>query len=385
MPETRKRLKGAQVERLSAILRRAFNLQRFDELLFNRLDINREDWALGDSYEAIVFNFLKRVSAEYWVEDLIRAARESAPRDPDLLAFAQEFVITSTAVVWEKDASAQRHPLPAQLSSDDVLERQINKANSTFDIVKWRTQLGRIETQVCRVEISAPGTSIIGTGFLVGPDVVMTNYHVVESVIGGQVDPEKVACRFDYKLLADGNTLNPGTVSDLAKGSWLIDHSEYSPADLETNSQMNPQPEQLDYALLRLERSVGDEPVGDKPEPGAQPRGWIEVPCRPYVFVEDTALYIMQHPQGQPLKLALDTQAVISVNSNNTRVRYRTNTEPGSSGAPCFSKDWELVALHHSGDPNYAKLHKPEYNEGVPVAAIRSLLASRGKDTSLGA
>ena len=48
--------------------------------------------------------------------------------------------------------------------------------------------------------------------------------------------------------------------------------------------------------------------------------------------------------------------SLLSSNANNTRVRYRTNTEEGSSGAPCFDKDWELVALHHSGDPNYEAL-----------------------------
>ena len=41
-----------------------------------------------------------------------------------------------------------------------------------------------------------------------------------------------------------------------------------------------------------------------------------------------------QHPEGTPLKLALDTEAVISLNANNTRVLYSTNTEPGSSGSP---------------------------------------------------
>ena len=31
---------------------------------------------------------------------------------------------------------------------------------------------------------------------------------------------------------------------------------------------------------------------------------------------------------------------------------YRTDTEPGSSGSPCFNDPWELVALHHSGVPD---------------------------------
>ena len=35
---------------------------------------------------------------------------------------------------------------------------------------------------------------------------------------------------------------------------------------------------------------------------------------------------------NQPLKLAVDTESVIGEAANGLRVRYRTNTEPGSSG-----------------------------------------------------
>ena len=49
----------------------------------------------------------------------------------------------------------------------------------------------------------------------------------------------------------------------------------------------------------------------------------------------------------RPLKLAPDTEAVLSVNANGTRVRYANNTEPGSSGSPVFDINWNLVALHH--------------------------------------
>ena len=70
--------------------------------------------------------------------------------------------------------------------------------------------------------------------------------------------------------------------------------------------------------------------------------------------------------------------------ANGTRVTYTVNTEGGSSGAPCFNTDWELVALHHSGDPNFDPDHKPEYNEGIPIAAIVALLTERGKQNQLG-
>ena len=83
--------------------------------------------------------------------------------------------------------------------------------------------------------------------------------------------------------------------------------------------------------------------------------------------------------------MALDSEAVIGLNGNRTRVRYTTTTEPGSSGSPCFGPDWQWVALHHSGDPKYWQGQRPDFNQGIPIPAIRQLLAARGKADLLGA
>jgi V8-like Glu-specific endopeptidase len=71
-----------------------------------------------------------------------------------------------------------------------------------------------------------------------------------------------------------------------------------------------------------------------------------------------------------PLKLALDSEGVLGYSPNERRLRYRTNTLNGSSGSPVFNQDWEILALHHAGDPQYPYLNRGAYNEGVPIAAI---------------
>jgi hypothetical protein len=86
----------------------------------------------------------------------------------------------------------------------------------------------------------------------------------------------------------------------------------------------------------------------------------------------------VQHPDARPLELALDTEAVIGLNGNRTRVRYRTNTEPGSSGSPCCAGNWDMVALHHVGDPRYGALSKEgDWNQGVLFDAIVRQLNGR--------
>jgi hypothetical protein len=37
--------------------------------------------------------------------------------------------------------------------------------------------------------------------------------------------------------------------------------------------------------------------------------------------------------------------------------------------------DWDLVALHHYGDPAWAA---PKFNQGVPIGMIRSRIVARG-------
>ena len=223
----------------------------------------------------------------------------------------------------------------------------------------------------------------MGTGFLLGPDVVITNYHVLQNVIRQPAQAAKVVLRFDYKRLADGTTLNQGTVFRLTSANWLLDESPYSKVDLLVDpGDQTPTDEELDYALLRVDGEPGNQPVADdKAEPDAPTRKWI-VPKEPVAPLPvDAPVFIVQHPEAGPLKLAMDTKSVLEINGNSTRVRYRTNTEPGSSGSPVFTDQWELAALHHSGD----RAVVPAFNQGIPFAAILALLEKRGKKKLLSA
>lgn len=350
-------LSGVQVQKLSEALRKAYSLARFDQMLRFRLDKSREDLALGDDYEEIVYKVISRAQSENWIPRLVLAAFESNPGNAELLMFAQEVGLA-----------------PGGIPTRTTLERMINETNSLIDVVSFLERLGRIVTQVCRIEIKGRP---YGTGFLVGPDIIMTNYHVVESVIRSTKGhkPEDIVLRFDYKLLADGTTLNSGVVYLLSLPEWLIDSSPYDPVDMEKAPKSgSPQLENLDYALLRVEGEPGNDQIGQTHSVHDQPRGWITLPVKEHDFTPQSALFIVQHPLSEPIKLALNTQAIIELNANRTRVTYQTNTDLGSSGSPCFNQDWELVALHHGGDPDLT----PMWNEGIPFKAIWDLLEKRG-------
>lgn len=231
-------------------------------------------------------------------------------------------------------------------------------------------------------------TRALGTGFLVGPDLVLTNFHVLEPLYGGQWSADRVRFRFDYTVLADGVVVHPGQTYGLAP-DWDVDHSRYSPLDLQVDPSGAPGSDELDHALVRLDRAAGDDVVsaGQGAEPGAPARGFLELRPDPHDFLSDPLLSILQHPDGQPLKLAIDTSAVLGTvgpPDRPTRVRYATLTEPGSSGSPCFDADWNLVALHHSGDPKYEAFGRARYNEGIPAQALWALLDERDCTRLLG-
>jgi len=273
------------------------------------------------------------------------------------------------------DLSAQKAGAPQPEAPENAvtpgLQRNVRPFLAKLDVRVWQEKLVRIERQVCRVEMEG---NALGTGFLVGPDTVLTNWHVFEiAKKAGKID--KLGCRFDYVRLPDGST-QPGQLVMLnAAGS--LDSSPYSKAE-ETVNPDNPLPtaDELDYALLRLATRVGEQQVE-----GAT-RGWIVLPKAVVPLAADAPVLIVQHPEGTPMKLALDTQAVLGLNGNGTRIRYRTNTDPGSSGSPVFTMDWDIVALHHYGDP---KWKNPLFNQGVPIELIRQRIDKDGFGSALGA
>lgn len=350
-------LSGAQYGQLLEGLLSAFPTRaRLAEVVLVRCDRSLDEIVFGENLREVTLALIKAAEAEGWTARLVAGARESNPGNAKLADIAAKLGLAVTAPALSR------------------LELMIDADAGLLDPVVWRERLGKLETQVCQIEYAIGGATACGTGFLVGPDLVMTNHHVIAPVLGGKADPATVRVRFDFKKLQDGATVNPGTLFMLAV-DWCVDSSPSSELDelSDTGTQL-PLTTELDYAVLRLSERAGDMPLGRTAEPGAQARGWIEAGAKS--LEPGATVFILQHPQRSPLQLAIDE--VIAVNANGTRLRYRANTLPGSSGSPCFDINLNLAALHHSGDPNYPATHKAAYNEGIPVGPILSLLETRG-------
>jgi len=358
---------GEQLARLSQALRSAFPPQRFRELLSFRLDKSLDDLAFGDDYPEVMFKVLSIANGEGWLSRLVVAARASNPGNPLLQAIGGSLGVSSSS------------------SEEGNLERVVRSTGVWNDVDPWRTQLGSLEDRVCRVRVAGSTRIAFGTGFLIGPRAVLTNYHVVAMAIekdrrraAGEpwAEPAGIDLLFDYKVFADGRPLDDGNVVGVGE-PWLIDSSPQSPADSKPDGAVLPTPEELDFAILRLEKAVGSAAIGRSPEPQAPARGWINLRSDPLEVSADAPVFLLQHPAKRPLKLTVG--AMRGVNENATRVRYTANSVGGSSGAPCFDEAWRLIALHHSGDPDFDPDHQPEYNEGIPIALIANRLQAGGR------
>jgi hypothetical protein len=104
-----------------------------------------------------------------------------------------------------------------------------------------------------------------------------------------------------------------------------------------------------------VDRRAGDDAVGDFQN--APRRGWLKL--RTTDVLKSQGLFILQHPQGDTLKMANGGVK----RTAGAWVEYEVDTEPGSSGSPVFNNKWELVALH-------SRAGKGQFNKGVAVTAI---------------
>jgi len=352
-------LPSDQFQELHDAIRAAYTANRLEQMLYTRLGKRLDEITLDTDFKTVVFKLLRDAEMNGYVPALVVAARQSNPGNEKLQAAAQRFGLSVLSPALEK----------------------IVRADLPFvDIAQWRARLGLIEMRVCRVETPTS----FGTGFLVGSRTVLTNYHVVEEVIKGSQKPTDIVLRFDYKRGMDGMTLHPGTEFRLTK-DWLIDSSPYSSADDVDDLSLVPGAEELDYALLCVEGDPGKNPISaTNAEPDAPARGFIQMPGADVTLKIADPVMIVQHPKGDPLKLAFDTNSITAVNSNRTRVRYRTNTEGGSSGSPAFDVNWNLLALHHAGDPDAKPAPLARYNQGIPIDTVAALIRSRGHGAELG-
>jgi len=330
--------------------------------------------APGKRLDVVVMKVIRDAESRDRIDWLVAAAR-TANRTNKALA------TVAAAIGLEPGGVAVTEQNKARALSDvtSSLERMVDPDRGIADFGSYAEKILDFLMRVCAVELGKGA----GTGFLIGPDTVLTNYHVVEAGIKGTFDPANIVLRFDYRRLRDGRTTNAGVEVPLAK-DWLVDCEPYSRVDLRPYDENDlPADNQLDYAVLKARDQIGLQPPSRL---SSEQRGWLTPLPDAYQFPVDSFLMIVQHPCNDPISFDSTINAVLRMNPNSTRVHYRTNTLPGSSGSPVLNRDLDLVGLHHAGEPGSPDQFKPchqqitpaAYNEGIPISKIHDHIAAKG-------
>jgi V8-like Glu-specific endopeptidase len=192
----------------------------------------------------------------------------------------------------------------------------------------------------------------LGTAWLIGPRLVLTNHHVVKARTRGEPAP---------------------TVADFAAQAasavvWFDYHVEGRESLEVQVTELVKANTGLDYALLRL----AENSDVDKRKP-------LALPQQPSELKRGTRLNVVQCPRGGPLVFAIRNNFFVGKGRQPFQIRYLTDTDQGSSGSPVLDDDWQVVALHHGAQKVDPQLYQGEpgvegivkyHNQGIAIQAI---------------
>lgn len=187
--------------------------------------------------------------------------------------------------------------------------------------------VGRIVVPVDRA------SEAYGTGFLVSPVLLLTNHHVLR-------DAEEAArskVEFDYEI---GRLGREKTVRRFG-----LDPGRFFLSDRD-----------LDFALVAVTET---DPSGTT----LGSFGYCPLIRDEGKILIDDPVNIIQHPSGRMKQAVVRNNRLVNLPQRKAGserfAHYTTDTEQGSSGAPVFNDQWDVIALHHSGVPEMDKNNNP--------------------------
>ena len=202
-----------------------------------------------------------------------------------------------------------------------VTERQIGATLDFADLPPDERALKAGRPVVRLVTLGAAGIVPEGfaTGFLVAPDLLLTNHHVFRTAD----EATGVGAQFLYERTQGG--LRAGVTFELEPNRFFVNHKG------------------LDYAVVAVKVTALD---------GAPLRQFQYLPLIAVTgkIVTGDPVSIIQHPEGRPKQYATVNNKLLDLRDDGFLL-YETDTLEGSSGAPVFNRHWETIGLHHCGVP----------------------------------
>jgi endonuclease G, mitochondrial len=232
-----------------------------------------------------------------------------------------------------RNRAASQMLFEAVIGKDDTLPRRfLSRGDEVARAV------GRIVVQ------TENGGVLFGTGSLISSQLAITNNHVIES-------------------------------TETARSAVIeLGYYEVEPNFPSSERQMfaiNPDKffftsEALDFTIMGIEAQAGSVSTASY--------GTLDFIPQSGKALIGELVNIIHHAGGGQQRISIRENALVDV--FDSWIHYVSDTEPGSSGAPVFNDEWQLVAIHHAsvpwGDGQIV-------NEGVRISAIvEELIANLG-------
>jgi S1-C subfamily serine protease len=239
--------------------------------------------------------FLNAVIAEVGVELQV-----------EIRSLFEKYPLDAAVAIKAIDASAWRGE--ADGASSVKFRERILDENTLYPIHILQRAI-EASHSVNRVVVSDGNQQWTGTGFLVAPDLIMTNHHVISNAEHAR------SSTFVFNFELDTNSApKPVIVASPAEGGLFYANKA------------------LDFAVVQVagvESACSPLKLGGKPSR----RG--------------DAVTIIGHPNGHLKQISLRNNAVEFADA--TVIQYTASTEPGSSGSPILDLNGPtVVGIHHS-------------------------------------
>ena len=249
------------------------------------------------------------------IQELRTAGGVMNANDPDLVRKRTKRVINAPSVTPITTTELEKPKTSANALERVILGNDLMNINYLGLGIKAARSIARIQVR------DAGGSQIgWGSGFLVSPDLLLTNHHVLEDAATAANSRLQMPGEDDL----DGNPM-PVQVFNLDPQRFFVT----SPID------------KLDYTIVAV------APQADGTTVAAY--GFNRLIPATGKLVKGEFVTIIQFPNGGQKQIALRQNEVVDIFDDF--IHYFTDTAQGSSGAPVMNDQWEVVALHHSGVP----------------------------------
>jgi len=171
---------------------------------------------------------------------------------------------------------------------------------------------------VCRIQVrdSVGRTLGHGTGFMISPELLLTNNHVLSSI----EQSKKSIAEFNFE---DDHNFIPKPVKFFPLNPLRFFYTNV----------------ELDFTIVYVSPVSTDDTL-------LKEFGYLRMIGDSGKALLGEHVSIIQHPDGRPKSITLRENKVVDVFENY--VHYQSDTQRGSSGSPVFNDQWMVVALHHS-------------------------------------